>query len=435
MANRQRYKDLPRSYKSTLKTIARLSEPISPLDAGRRFTGPTIKRLVEEGHLNSAFFRGRECLIISPLTAEQMQGIHKWTDEDDQELRKRWARGEDSYKIGTALGRQPGMILGRAHRINARRSGITEREFITCVMSWRVNRLRAELIEAERRGLDLSDDGHGLKSHRALQRRFYTARLLVAFPYDRELTKWPRADQSCLRGMRDAGRSIALMASVLRRSEQDVAFRLLIEGRFINGHWTEHDDAQIMREAAQGKRPRDIALKMPNRTAYDVRMRIRQLERAARKGSAWAEGEYLMLLEGRVQCLKGPHLYARLPGRTVFAIKSKMKELFSYTREGKDWEFGEMNICSRAAARDESLEDVAKWLGRDVESISGIYEHAKSKGRGRPFLLSRSQAIKAKRMKDKNKTSQEIARHFGVTHSTVRRSIKALEDGNPSLIR
>ncbi len=431
---RHRYKDLPKSFKSVLKEIAALHEPIDQIEAARRFSGPTVKRLVEEGHLNSAYFRKHECLIISPLTSEEMQGTHKWTDQDDQVLRKRWARGEDVYKIGTTLGRQPGMVLSRAHRLNVHRSDITQREFLTCVMSWRVSRLRAELIEAERRGLDLTDDGRDLRCHRALLRRFHDARMLVAFPHEREEEKWVRTDQACLRGLRDAGRSITLIAHILRRPPQDIAYRLIIEGRFVNGHWTEDEDAMIMRELAKGKRPRDIALKLANRTAFDVRMRIQQLERMVRAGRPWSIGELLTLLEARVNSLKGPALYARLPGRTVFAIKGKLKELFSKPREGKDWEIEGMNIFCRAVTRGESLDDIAIWLGRDPSGLSDIYEFIRSRGRGRPFLLSRKQTIKAKRMKDRNKTSFEIARHLGVTHSTVRRSIKALEEGNPSLV-
>lgn len=429
MAYRQRYKDLPKSFKSVIKKISKLKEPISPLDASRKFEGPTIKRLVAEGHLNSAAVDGRKCLIISPLTEKEMKGHQPWTSDDDRALREQWAKGDNLYKISTVLGRQPGIVLTRAHQIRVRRVSDGEIEFSSCVMRWRRKKLRIMLIEAERRGLDINDGGDGLMWHRSLLRRFHLARNHVSAPPSEDAPRWDGLELASVRGLRDKGKSVAFMAFLLKRDVEDVARRLVLEGRLVNGYWSDVEDAKIAHGMRHGLRPSAIAGRLKNRTTQEVKGRIDQLFRNRRVKRPWTAAELQLLVDYHVAGFRGFALTDRFPCRGHHAIRRQLYGLLKEPREGKPWEVADVNIMTRALMRDEPVAEVAKWLGRDLESVERLYHFKADDRSGRRSILSRSDAIEVKRLREQEGvTQEEIAKRFGVSRATIYRVTKVLEE-------
>lgn len=426
MANRQRYRDLPKSFKSVIRKISTLTEPVSRIDAARRYTGPTVKRLITEGHLNIANLGKQECLIISPLTAQEMRGHQPWTIDDDRALRAKWARGDNLHKIATELGRQPGIILTRAHHLRVER---WDAEFSSRVMRWRRKKLRAYLIESERRGLDINDPGTDLMWHRSLLRRFHIARNLVSSPPEEHTPRWDGTELASLRGLRNKGKSVAFIAFILRRDAEDIGRRLVIEGRLVNGYWTDAEDAKIARGMRIGLSPSRIAIRLRSRTTQEVKARIDQLFGTRRVKHPWTSAELQLLVDYHLAGYRGFALADRFPCRGHHAIRRQLYGLLKEPREGRPWDVADVNILTRALMRNEPVEDVAKWLGRDLEAVERLY-HTKAEDRaGRRSKLTRSDAIEVKRLSEQEGVTQTaIAERFGVSRATVYRVIKVLDE-------
>ncbi|MCP4548711.1 MAG: hypothetical protein GY835_19815, partial [bacterium] len=149
---------------------------ISKLELSRKYGGPTIDRLIDEGHLAEGITEHSTCIIVTPLTIRELENYftRSWNDEEDSCLKKAWSAGQPIMEIASRLDRAGGNVLARAWEIGVAR-GRWDKGFGSNIPAWRVTRLRSSLIDAEKRGLDLNDDGEGLE-HRAALRRFAEAR-------------------------------------------------------------------------------------------------------------------------------------------------------------------------------------------------------------------------------------------------------------------
>lgn len=360
----------------------------------------------------------------------EIEGRQVWTDDADRELRKRWSKGESLNKIATALKRQPGLVLGRAHALRVTRWDTDNKEFDSCVMSWRIRRLRAELIEAERRGLNLLDDGSGLMWHRALLRRFHAARMLIATPPEDDVPSWLAVEQRALRKYRDRMLSVRRAAWLLERNANDVARRLVIEGRFVNGHWTDLEDKTIARGLRLGFSIGKIATRLKHRYAHDVQARITQLFPKNRKGYVlWSRAEVQRVIDLHLAGYRGQALTSRMLSRGHHAVRRLLYGILKEPREGKEWEAADINILTRAMVRKESLQDISKWLGRDIESIRPIFEFKFRRRGGRAVTVSPEIALDALNLlKVSTRTQSEVAAQFGVSRPALYRAIKRLKD-------
>lgn len=426
---RKRFHKLPKEHKAIIREIGAAEKPISPLSAARRFGGPVIRTLTEAGHLNEGYYQDKACVFVSPLTAREIEGKHPWTDSDDTELRERWARGERLVTVATEMKRQPGMVFSRVLSIRARRNPDGYRDFMPAIMAWRVRGLRMELIEAERRGLNLADDGSGLFAHRALLRRFHNARMLISIPGDDESPKWMIEDQRSLRGLRNAGKSVQRMANILDRDPEDVARRMIIEGRFVNGHWTTEEDEKISYGLRHGMPLSRIAVRLPNKSALDVRDRIHQLFGERRVRRSWTTAERRLLIDYHVAGYRGNEITKRIPSRGHHAIRRQLYGMLYEPREVKPWDEADLNILTRAMVRGESIADIAKWLGREIYSVRRLHDYKRGDQAGRRAKLTEGEALEVRRLvREENKSQSSVAERFKVSRATIFRTLRLLED-------
>lgn len=429
MKNERRlYYELPEHLQRVILAVYDNPRPSNPLHLARAYTGPVVNKLVARGYLSEAYYKGSTAIIVSPLTLLEMEGKAPWCDREDQKLGELWSAGVSMGRAAKILGRSKKAIFSRALELKFERWEERVERFAAGVMAWRMRRLRVQLIEAERRGLDITDYGDGLLHHRALMRRFLHARLLVAEPNTASAEKWTADDLSYLRRLRNAEKSINVMAWALRREVRDVAHRLVLEGRMINAHWTEREDKAILDGMRKGLRASVIAARLRNRSTRDVNFRIRQLLGGRKTKDRWSWAERRNLLDLHLGGYIGEELYARMPSRSDHAVRRQRYSYFSDPRHGLPWSVTDINVATRAVKRGESTQDIARWLGREPQVIEQLCDDLKERRRGKRPKLSKSQISEVARLRnDEGWTFTAIARRFNVSRPTINRSLKLLE--------
>lgn len=423
------FPDLSDTRRKILRTVQDNPRPTNLLELARQFGGPTVSNLIETGHLAEVYYRGETGLSLTSLTMLEMDGLGPWRKNEDARLRHLWSEGISTQRIANTMKRPGGLVLSRAQELGLERWERRLSNFATNVMAWRVRRLRIMLIDAERRGLNLEDNGEGLLHHRALMRRFLRAKTYISMPHGLDTRKWSGEDISFLRGLRDSEHSLAVMSRVLKRNVDEIAHRLVLEGRLINGHWTEAEDKTIVDGLRSAMRVSTIATRLKHRSAHDVKIRIRQQFRTQERSARWSWAERRLLLDSHLAGYRGTALFARIPSRGGHAIRRQLYGMFKEPREGRAWEEGEVNILTRALRRKESLDDIAKWLGREPHSINDLCEELGRRRQGRTAKLNKPQIQEAQKLlADGVMTQAELAMRYGVARSTVYRSIRIFEE-------
>ncbi len=422
------YCELPDHLRLVIQAVYDNPRPSNPLRLARQFTGAIVNKLVARGYLSEMYCRdGTMAIDVSPLTLREIEGTAPWSEREDRKLGELWSAGTSMGRVAKFLGRSKKAIFNRAMELKLERWEERIERFAAGVMAWRMRRIRVELVEAERRGLDITDYGEELLHHRALMRRFLRARLLVVEPNPASAKRWTADDLSYLRRLRNAEKSIGVMAWALRRDPRDVAHRLVLEGRFINAHWTEKDDKAILDGLRSGKRVSAIAARLKNRSARDVNYRIRQLLGGRKTKDRWSWAERRNLLDLHLGGYRGEELYARMPSRSSHAVRRQRYSYFSDPRHGLPWSVTDINIATRAIKRGEAPHDIAGWLGREPEVVEQLCIDLKGRRQGRSAKLTRSQVSEVARLRnDEGWTNAAIARHFNVSRPTINRSLKLL---------
>lgn len=246
------------------------------LDLAREHGAAVIDRLEGQGHLVEGL---SGTLSLSPLTLRELDRYSPWKDEEIAILRRNWHSGVSIIKLAASLKRTGGDVLQKAWEqgLDRSRKPVPADEFNTYVPAWRVRRLRLQLVEAERRGIDPRDDGTDI-SHRALRRRFNGGRASIQRPLN-DRQPWSRQDVKTLQRMQGDGHTIGAIARVLKRTVPGVSSKLTSLGFGIRKHdnWTYEEDSLLAEGIAEGLSNRAIAEKLKKRTVKSIKSRAAAL--------------------------------------------------------------------------------------------------------------------------------------------------------------
>ncbi|MCP4700866.1 MAG: helix-turn-helix domain-containing protein [Gammaproteobacteria bacterium] len=226
--------------------------------------------------------------------------------------------------------------------------------------------MRSSLIDAEKRGLDLNDDGEGLE-HRAALRRFAEARKLVSNIGTPE--SWPNEERSILIQLRDRHMSIRSIANALMRKPEEVAIRLLMVGRNLGGKWSEEEDRIIVDGFSEGSETCELARRLPGRTLAAVRGRGRILCVNRSKVKPWTKAEDHALLEMWSRGVRGDKIAEACPGRSGPACHQHLHRILQIPRNDRPWDNSEILVLIRGVYNQKSVREIAEWLGRNDREV------------------------------------------------------------------
>ncbi|MCP4548414.1 MAG: helix-turn-helix domain-containing protein [bacterium] len=226
--------------------------------------------------------------------------------------------------------------------------------------------MRSSLIDAEKRGLDLNDDGEGLE-HRAALRRFAEARKLVTDSGTPD--SWPDEERSILIQLRDRHMSIRSIANALMRKPEEVAIRLLMAGRSLGGKWSEEEDRIIVDGFSEGLGFSEMARRLPGRTRAAVKARCRTLCGTRSKIRPWTKAEDHALLEMWSRGVRGDKIAEACPGRSGPACHQHLHRILRIPRNDRPWDNSEILVLIRGVYNRKSVREIAEWLGRNDREV------------------------------------------------------------------
>lgn len=426
MPRRTHAHDLPESFKSILFEMLAGAAPPSKLDLSRTYGGGAIDQLLRQGHLAEALIANDEKVIVTPLTIAELSGFRPWHVPERQYLMRHWPTGTPIQDIARTLSRSGGEIVSQAWQLGLIRGTPRRRRASGLgIPAWRVKRNRLRIIEAERRGLNWRDNGEELE-HRAMFRRFLNARSLVTEGSPMFAKGWQEAELSILRNLRDRGWSIHRIASQMQRTNGEIAERLLLIGRRVSGEWQEAEDATIAEGLSNGLSFRMIATKLPGRTHQGVQSRVRYLKGIFAK-RPWSEIEINQLIDGVLNGLRWKELTTCVPSRGHQAARRHLYKITHQNRDQIPWSEHDFNILYRAERRGETPENIALWLGRNLDEVKRLaaYFHRTGKKAGRISKISPEMMPEVRaRLAEPGATKDSVAAHYGVCRAVIHRALQ-----------
>ena len=276
LQSRKTYSELSDYDRAVIDIVRAADKPLPRLALARGFSGSCISRLIDQGHL--AETPSGE-IIPTPLTVREMV---------DQRIVQGWQAGKGYCHIAALAETTPGTAFDRIQDMGLDSRRRRRGGFQIPVEGHKVRRLRWMLIDAERRGLDTSDDGRDLE-HRALYRRFKEARNLVRQFPKRAPDKWSNGAVVELRQLRDVGKSVARIAKHLGRPPEHVAQRIVLEGRSTWVRWQDWEEKEVYDGLRTGLSFAAIAARLPGRSEGAVRHRAKRLLRVTRSNLKWTD--------------------------------------------------------------------------------------------------------------------------------------------------
>ncbi|WP_425407583.1 winged helix-turn-helix domain-containing protein [Hwanghaeella sp.] len=431
MAERTNVHHLPSADREVIDFLISETATFSRPDLCRRFPPAVVDRLFEGGHLHEAITADcRSCAVVAPLTIQELGSLPPWLPYHDTLLKHAWRSGEPVLSIAGRIDRTGGEVLSRAWELDLAQRPKGRKELGLNVPAWRVRRLRWMLLEAERRGIDPDDRGEDLK-HRALRLRFEGARKAVLALKRRTQRPWRTPDKLMLRSMIRSGHTIWMMAKVFERRVEDIAHQVAIEGRHIPVRWTEDEDRTLINALRSGMSEEGAARLLPNRTIIAVNGRARQLLPDLypyKRPAEWTELETRKLIDGYENGLRGLALYTLFPGRTWQAARRQLhKYKFEHDKDAPAT-VTEIRILNAAFKRDDTDEEIARFLVWDVERVARFRKaQSRMRGGGREPKIREPELRKMRSLKRDGKyTNEEIARRLGVSPSTFYRHQKRM---------
>ena len=323
--------ELPDELRVIVEGVWASPRPINHLEVARKYGAPAVHKLINLGHLcQGVMADGVECLIVTPLTVAELSDYFRrnWTARDVKALKTAWKTGDAITGIAADMDRASGDVLCKAWEVGLVRPSPNRTPWLTPVPAWKVKRLRSILIDAERRGPDKRDAGKDL-DHRAAKRRFREARRLIRKAGTAQ--PWPVADLHRLRSLRDGHGTIRRIAREMGRQPRDVAVRLTVEGRSLNGRWSEDEDAKLIQAAADGLDVNAMMKALPCRTKNAIWFRLRTLglarPRPGKTNVAWTEDEERTIITMAEQGKTYAEIADELPGRTESAVNARGRTL------------------------------------------------------------------------------------------------------------
>ncbi len=420
--------DLPTPLREIIESVRKAPQPVTQLDLARTYGGGSVEQLKARGHLTEAIVAGKPFLVVAPLTERELVRYRPWKSHEDRSLREGWTAGRPIGDIAHSLNRTGGAVVTRARTLGCVRPHHQRDGFRCHVPAWRIRRLRLALVDAERRGLDVKDSGRGL-AHRALLRRLIQARTFLTSGPESIWQCWSPTELTALRKLREEGRSLERTAQILGRPTEDVAHRMMLEGRSVGGDWSEEEDATIIQGIKEGISYRQIASRIPGRTMRTVKRRIKQMSLSSMGRRPWSGAELRALLKGAAEGLRGKKLAACVPSRGEHSVRRKFYQITRQSRINARWTEFDFHLMIRAMRRREPASEIALWLDRDISGVQERIDDLKSRRKGAPPALTPKQARQAQRMQEESgKPWHEIADHFGVTRTTLGRAIKRLDE-------
>ena len=284
-------------------------------------------------------------------------------------LREAWRRKLD----------RPGALYARAKAPRTKAPRAPRRpvpgtpEWAQAVPAWRVHRLRRLLAETRARGRNPYDDGEDLE-HRALQRVFARARAEMlpstgALRLENHGTRWTAEDVERLKTLHRKGRSLAEIATTLRRTVFSVTakiHKLGLERR--QQCWTAEEDAILARVIEARGTGAEAAEVLPGRSAFACKQRA-VLLLGPRGFAPWRPDEVADL---RRAVAAGENLktWARDHGRGLCGVRYKCRSLgLSHPKAGKAFTSREVTFLEANYAR-LGYRACAARLGRSASSVA-----------------------------------------------------------------
>lgn len=360
---------LPYDMRVIVEGVHASPRQITRMELARKYGRTIIDRLIAGGHLAEGITaKGHDCIIATCMTETEINNYftRPWTDEDDVTLQKYWGEGLSTLSIGKSMDRAGGNILGRAWELELARGQRKPDDFTITAPVWKIRSLRAVLIDAERRGIDPTDDGEGLE-HKALTRRFSMGRMLTA-----SITtppSWPQADLALFRRLRDRQMTTKAIAHALMRNPADVASRMMMDGRNLSNLWTDKENKIIVECNARGMDLEEMAKMLPGRTLYAIRGRRRILCGNRSKYKPWTKAEDHALLDAWERGVRGLALADAVPGRSAHACRQHLRVLLQVIRTSAPWSDVEEQLLIRAAYTKKKIKEMSDWLGREELEI------------------------------------------------------------------
>jgi len=423
MQQRTNFHHLPEDHRKIILLVHRSKIPFNRLELARRFTGAAIDHLLEQGHLSDEVSKAGQGIVgVTALTKQEMERLAPWRSTEDRYLMEAWPNGVPASDIAVRLSRSGGEVLMRARELELVRTP----DFRGHIPAWRFRRLRYLLADAERRGIDLDDDGTRI-NHRAFWRRFFMARQMLLAPIPPGDNRWNGEDLTTLRALRSEGRSIGYIAQALKRPATVVARRLLLEGRAVAGPWRLDEDREVIDGLENSLSYTRIAKRLPGRSLKDVKQRARALS-GKRAQRTWTHIENQSLIDGVVkEGLIGKKLAARVLSRGEHSVRRYFYKMVYQQRDNLSWSEADLNILHRAVKRGENCETIAHWLGRDPAAVEPVYQYFAVSRHGAPRKITPDMVRKAQEMKtsgDYEGKDKEIAEKLGFSTASLYRVLK-----------
>jgi hypothetical protein len=155
--------------------------------------------------------------------------------------------------------------------------------------------------------------------------------------------EWTADEDATLRAGVEAGEPWETIAETLpgrtAHASRDRASRLGIERREKQVHvaWTEGEDEEIRAGVAAGQTTKEIATRLPGRTADAVEARRTRLLKSERPVvERWTEGEDAALREGFASGKSWKEIARDFPGRTQRAVETRGLKRLKLKRDDSD---------------------------------------------------------------------------------------------------
>lgn len=413
---RRNIHELPEKLGVVVEGIIIASRPVEYLPLIKRYGRSMIKKLISDGYLWENQKNGRHVIEATPLSKSEFF---------DRELMRNWVEGTPISRMTAKLGINVDRVFREAEKQGIIRGAGKRSQIQNPIMPWQIRRLRISLVDAERRGLNLSDDGEGLQHHRALLRRFYRARELVLTINDSEYLAWTADERSQLLGITAEWRSIASMAKLMDRDPSEIARQLSIQGRSVGFDWSKAEDSLIVEGFLNNQRVSCIARHLPGRSWQDVKFRIKQICGSKISQRGWAPRELKNLLLGMEKGLSGKQLYKCVPTRSHHSSRRLIYQILHESRDHTRWNSTDYYILFQANLRGESPETIANWLGRSEHSVAEQLTFCLNRKPGAPPKLTEADALAIRAALEAGElTITTAATKYNVTCSTIHRALK-----------